>query len=137
MEQSGIIKKTDGTYAEVEIKRATACETCSASHACLSCKKKAVVRCVNRAGGEPGDSVKLETPSSNVLWYAFCVFVLPLICAFAAYVVSSRFLTMNRSLFAALAGFVAAFVIVFFTVERPARKRDAIVITEIINKAKN
>ena len=135
MEQSGIVRSVEGEYAKVQIKRATACESCSASHACLSCKKLAVVRCRNDAGAEPGDTVKLETPSSNVLLYAFCVFVFPIIVAFAAFIISSRFLDGNAPLFVAACGFAAAFAVVFFTVERRARKNGPVIVTGIEKKA--
>ena len=135
MQQSGIIRSVDGEYAKVQIKRATACETCSASHACLSCTKTAVVRCRNDAGAAPGDTVRLETPSSHVLFYAFCVFVFPLIVAFAAFAVSSRFISGDAPIFIAVGGFAAAFAVVFFTVERRARKRDPVVAVEIERRA--
>ena len=135
MEQCGIVKSIKGEYAEVEVRRTTACETCSAAHVCPSGRKDAVVRALNKAGASEGDSVKLSTPTGNVLGYAFAVFVFPIISAIAAFLIASSFTEEKYALIAAAAGFAAAFAVVFFTVERRAKKRgDVVVITEIETK---
>lgn len=128
MEQCGTVKKITGEYVEVEVKRSTACETCSAAHACPSAKRDTVVRALNDAGAEVGDRVKLVTPSVNVLWYAFAVFVFPLLLAFGAFAVTSHYVdNENYAILAAVVGFIVGFAVVFFTVERHAKKRGAIV----------
>ena len=127
MEQCGIVKKISGKYVEVEVKRSTACETCSAAHVCPSAKRDAVVRALNDAGADVGDRVRLVTPSGSVLWYAFCVFVFPLILAFAAFIITSRFAAEKYAVIAAIIGFAAAFAVVFFVVERRAKKRGDVV----------
>ena len=135
MEQCGVVKSIKGEFAEVEVKRSTACETCSAAHVCPSGRKDAVIRARNDAGAEVGDRVKLETPSGSVLWYAFVVFLFPLLLAIAAFFTASALTTETNALIAAGAGFVVAFAVVFFTVERMARKRGGTVaITQIEKK---
>ena len=135
MEQCGRIKSIKGGYAEVEVRRSTACESCSAAHVCPSGRKDAVIRARNDAGANVGDRVKLETPAGSVLGYAFAVFVFPVLLAIAAFVIASRFTTESYALIAAVGGFAAAFAIVFFTLERSAKKRGGVVvITEIEKK---
>ncbi len=135
MEQCGTVKSVKKGFAEVEVKRSTACETCSAAHVCPSGRKDAVVRARNDAGASVGDRVKLETPSGNVLKYAFIVFVFPLLLAMAAFFAVSSFADEKYALIAAGAGFAAAFAVVFFTAERSAKKRGGVVvITEIEKK---
>ena len=132
MEQCGKIRSVKGRYAEVEVMRSSACESCSSSHICLAGRKQAVIRALNSAGGAPGDRVKLETPSRNVLGYAFCVFVFPIIAAVAAYLAAVNYVEEKYALIAAVGGFALAFLIVFLTLERSARKRGGVVvITEI------
>jgi len=133
MEQCGRVKRIKDGYAEVEVKRSTACETCSASHACLAAKREAVIRARNDAGASEGDRVKLETPGGSVLLYAFCVFVFPIITAAAAFLIARSFASEKAALVSAAAGFAAAFGVVFLTVERRAKKRGGVVVvTEIL-----
>ena len=135
MQQCGVVKSIKGEFAEVEVKRSTACETCSASHVCPSGRKDAVIRARNAAGAAIGDRVKLETPSGSVLWYAFIVFLFPLLLAIAAFFTASALADEKTALIAAGAGFAVAFAVVFFTVERAAKKRGGTVtITEIEKK---
>ena len=135
MEQCGRVKKIKGRFAEVEVTRSSACESCSAAHVCPSGRKDAVVRARNDAGAAVGDRVKLETPSGSVLKYAFAVFLFPLILAAAAFFAVSSFAGETAAVVSAAGGLVLAFAVVFFTLERSARKRGSvIVITEIEKK---
>ena len=128
MEQCGKVKSVKGEYAEVEVRRSTACESCSASHVCPSGRKDAVIRARNDAGAAVGDSVKLETPSINVLLYSFAVFVFPLLVAVAAFFITSGFAADKYAIVAAVCGFAVAFLIVYLTVERSAKKRGGVVV---------
>ncbi len=135
MEQCGRVKAIKGRFAEVEVRRSTACESCSAAHVCPSGRKDAVIRARNDAGAEVGDRVKLETPSGSVLKYAFAVFLFPLLLALAAFLVVSSFSDETAAVISAVCGFALAFAVVFFTFERSARKRGgAVIITEIEKK---
>ena len=134
MEQCGAVKRIKGQYAEVEVKRSTACESCSAAHVCPSGRKDAVVRARNDAGAAVGDRVRLETPSGSVLKYAFAVFVFPLLLALAAFLAVSAFAGETAAILSALGGFALAFLIVFFTLERSAKKRGGVVVIVEIEK---
>ena len=138
MEQCGKVRSIKGGYADVEVRRSTACESCSAAHVCPSGRKDAVVRARNDAGAQIGDRVKLETPAGNVLGYAFAVFVFPVLLALAAFLITSQFTSDGYSILAAVGGFAVAFLIVFLTLERSAKKRGGVVvITEIEKKEDN
>ncbi len=134
MTQSGRVVSVDGRYATVEILRDSACAGCSSAHSCIGCKKKVRVKALNSAGADAGDVVRVETPTPTVLFYAFCVFLLPLIFAIAAYAVASLFIAEKFALLWALGGFILPFVFVFFVIERRAKKKDNLTVTYIEKK---
>lgn len=134
MTQSGRVISVEKDYAVVEIMRDSACASCSSAHSCIGCKKLVRVKARNSTGAETGNIVCVETPSKTVLFYAFCVFLLPLLSAIAAYAVSSIYVVEKFALLWALGGFAFAFAFVFFVLERRAKKRDNLIITKIERK---
>ena len=134
MTQSGKVTAVGQGYATVEILRDSACATCSSAHSCIGCKKLVRVKALNSAGAEVGDVVTVETPTRTVLFYAFCVFLLPLLAAIAAYVAAMQFTVEKYALLWALGGFAVAFAFIFLVLERRAKKRENLVITHIEEK---
>ncbi len=134
MTQSGRVISVDGRYATVEVLRDSACAGCSSAHSCIGCKKTVRVKALNSAGADTGDVVRIETPTPTVLFYAFCVFLLPLLFAIAAYAVSLNFVIEKYALLWALGGFILPFAFVFFVIERRAKKQDNLKVTYIEKK---
>lgn len=134
MTQSGRVKQILGRYAEVEIMRDSACASCSSAHSCIGCKRLVRVKALNPLGACEGDLVTLESPTRTVLFYAFCVFLLPLIGAIAAYLIAASFTVEKYALLWAMGGFVLVFAFLFTVLERRAKKRDNLVIIHIEEK---
>lgn len=134
MTQSGIVKAVEGSFAVVEILRDSACAGCSSAHSCIGCKKKVRVKALNPVSAEVGDTVRVETPTRRVMFYAFCVFLLPLIAAIAAYCIAVMFTAEKYALLWALGGFVIPFVFVFFVIEARAKKQNNLTVTYIEKK---
>ncbi|MBQ3100686.1 MAG: SoxR reducing system RseC family protein [Clostridia bacterium] len=134
MTQSGTVKSVDGNFAVVEILRDSACAGCSSAHSCIGCKKKVRVRALNSASAEAGDTVCVETPTRRVIFYAFCVFLLPLIAAVAAYCTAVTFTVEKYALLWALGGFIIPFVFVFFVIEAKAKKQNNLIIIYVEKK---
>ncbi len=78
MKQNAIvIKVLDEKWAEVEVRRSSAC-----GEACASCsggcaKRVLHVTAFNKAGAKPGDSVIIESETSRIVSLAFLVYILP------------------------------------------------------------
>lgn len=134
MTQSGRVVDVVQNYATVEIMRDSACASCSSAHSCIGCKRTVRVKALNSANAAVGDVVTVETPTQRVLFYAFCVFLLPLLAAIAAYVIAMQFTVEKFALLWAMGGFALAFAFVFLVLERRAKKRENLVITHIEEK---
>lgn len=137
MTQSGTVKSIEGDYAVIEILRDSACAGCSSAHSCIGCKKLVRVKALNSVGAEAGDLVRIETPTPRVLFYAFCVFLLPLISAVAAYCIADAFTEEKFALLWALGGFIIPFVFVFFVIEARAKKQNNLTVTNIERKGES
>ncbi len=140
MQQIGIVREIFDSYALVEVSRKSACENCHANidggcSACISfCEKAAVSKAENSIGAKTGDRVIMETASSTVLLYAAAVFLFPLILGVAGFFIGKLFQFTVAPYLGALAGFVAAFLIVFFTLNCSAEKRLDVKIVRILPK---
>ena len=137
MTQSGKVVSLEGDSAVVEILRDSACAGCSSAHSCIGCKKLVRVKALNAAGAATGDLVRVETPTPKVLFYAFCIFLLPLISAVAAYCIAVSFTEEKFALLWALGGFIIPFVFVFFVVETRAKKQNNLIVTYIEKKGES
>lgn len=91
MEQIGIVKELRGNMAVVSVNRVSAC-----GENCAQCKggctpSKAITKAENAAGAFVGDTVKVESDTGKVIFAAFMVYIVPLLCAIGAAVVVSCF----------------------------------------------
>lgn len=114
MEQRGKVVAVEKDFATVELVRESACSSCHHKDSCgagviAGCSKSesVSVKANNLCGAVVGDSVILKSDSAKTLGIAFCVFVLPLILTFFAYIVCDS-LFHNNTITA------VASVIVFF-----------------------
>lgn len=91
MTQNGKVVSADGGFAVVRVIRQSACDGCKQKNLCSGMSpgcsegKTLDVTAKNTAGAKAGDEVLLSSSSTFILETAFCIFILPLIAAFAAY----------------------------------------------------
>ena len=135
MKQSGIVLKTEGEFATVEVMQTSACVGCSQREGCISCKKKTKAIAYNPIKAETGDKVILESKSSTVLLYALLVFVLPLILCGGGYYISQLFnCAQFVSFIISACIFVLTYVIIYFIVDKRGDTQKTVEITEIVEK---
>lgn len=79
MEQVGIIRKTTGNMAEVEVTRFSGCggncKSCGGS--CSVESATLVVTIKNNIGAQVGDLVEIKAKPKKILKYTFIVFMIP------------------------------------------------------------
>ncbi|MBQ8577985.1 MAG: SoxR reducing system RseC family protein [Clostridia bacterium] len=154
MRQIGIIQSNEGTHAAVTVRRMSACEGChkanpgmntdgevtySACHECsmFPVDEELTVTARNEIGADVGDRVVLESSSERILGYAAAVFLLPILlaavlgCVFAALIP-----TVWSAYLGAAVGFVGAFLIVKFVVDRHAKEKTVYHIVRIMTTSK-
>ena len=114
MTQTGMVISEDGDNIVVRVMRKSACDGCKQKNLCggapggCSEQKPLDVTLKNTAGASVGDTVELCSDSSFILGVAFCIFVLPILSAFAAYFLCAAFTEKTTLHYAACA---AAFLI--------------------------
>ncbi|MBE6686996.1 MAG: hypothetical protein E7591_07165 [Ruminococcaceae bacterium] len=133
MKQSGIVIKTEGEFATVEVLQTSACVGCSQREGCISCKKKLKAEAYNPLNAVEGDRVILETGSQTVLLYALLVFVLPLVlCGLGYYLSFLLGATQLISFIVSTCIFGATYVIIYFIVDKRGDTKKSVVITDIL-----
>lgn len=125
----GIVVKVYGDRATVRIKRESACS--GECHSCGGCTDKSfIAEAENKAGASEGDRVKLYLPTGKVYFYAFAVYMVPVLILMLTVGICRIADTVN--LYAVLFA-IALFVIWFIWIRRYNKKEDIKnVITEII-----
>lgn len=138
MQQIGIVKELCGKLALVEVSRHSACEGCHAKadgncSACVSFgDKKTSANADNSIGAKVGDRVILETESRTVILYAASVFLFPVLLAVIGYLLGTFMSFTAAPYIGAILGFILAFVIVWATLDRRAKKRCDVRIVRIL-----
>jgi len=82
---NGIVKKTDGNFAYIEMELNSGCRTCSNRGVCMSGDKPALIKIENTYGLNTGDKVEIDLPPQAKLTAGFLLFILPLIFLVAGY----------------------------------------------------
>ena len=139
MRQIGIVKSLQGNRATISVSRKTACEGCAAKSGeggCSGCMTLAtnhelVTAADNTLGAKVGDRVIVETDSNIVIGYAAAVFLLPLLFGVAGYFAGRLISTLAAYIVSAV-GFAAAFVFLYFGLNKRAEKRCDVRIVQII-----
>lgn len=119
MRQSATVTSVSGNNAVVTAERASMCDGCHKKGCADGCAMYSIFGgdknfsaiADNTFGAPIGSKVIVETSDRSVLASAFLVFFLPLLFAFAAYLISSRFITEEQSIICALAVFAVYFLI--------------------------
>lgn len=139
MQQTGTVLKTENGIATVEVMRMSACEGCHKSaEGCAACavvggQKKHTLYAKNSINAKEGDKVELSAPTGRVLFYAFAVFVLPIISALAFYFVSAIFFEGGYPFLFAFFGVALVFAVLALLNVRAEKNVD----TEIIRIVNN
>ena len=117
MKQIGTVIETKNRIALVEVTRMSACEGCHKNaEGCAVCavvggKKAHRLYAKNEVDAKAGDRVELSASSGKMLFYAFSVFVLPVISAIAFYFLSSLVFDGAYPFLFALLGVLAVFAV--------------------------
>ena len=89
MQGKGIVINANGENATVRIRKSSAC-----GHDCGECRvcnnPEIEVEVVNSADAKAGDTVLIGADTVGVLWSAFLLYILPIIGAFAVYIISQE-----------------------------------------------
>ncbi|MBQ7172810.1 MAG: SoxR reducing system RseC family protein [Clostridia bacterium] len=138
------VLSVEGSLAEVEVVRMSACEGCHKSEegSCSVCslmgnsKKTTTVKADNRLGAAVGDIVFVESSSGRMLLYAACLFLLPLILfALGFWIASLLTDAIWVYVVAGFGGALLAFLGVGVYSNVVASKRVDVQITEVISSA--
>ncbi len=88
MTEHGIVVNTDGRFANVKVKRHSAC-----GHDCGECRLCNIpdreIKVINPVGAKAGDTVVIGASSARILHIAFIIYILPIIGAAAVGAVSA------------------------------------------------
>ncbi len=143
MTTEGKVISLDTEYATVRVARMSACDSCHKSaEGCAVCslsgaRKTVDIRVKNTLGASLGDRVSLSAPSGLVLFYAVIVFIFPILLALGLYFLALHSFGDGSPLvfLSSVFGFVIAFLSVFFTLGRGAKKRSDITMSAIVERA--
>ena len=137
MTGEGIVVSVDGEFVTAAVKQQTACEGCHGKDGCTSCNAMITVRARNDCGAGVGDKVEIIEKTGRVLFYAFAVFVLPLLAGAGAYFgVDALFDNGIASAVSAFAAIVLFYLVLRLTLDRRAEKRCDRSASKILEKAK-
>ena len=91
MTQNAIVDKLlAGGLARVKVERLSACgKSCASCGAGCADKQVLTVEAENPIGAKPGQRVVIETSTKGVLGAALLVYILPILCFLAAYILSA------------------------------------------------
>lgn len=136
MQQSGIVVSKEGDFCTVEVMRTSACVGCSKQEGCISCKKKITSRAYNPEGNaDIGDVVTLESRSSQILFFAVIVFVLPIVLALVTFFVVEKIASSSGvGLIAGACIFILSYVTIYLTLEKKPDVAKSVVIVEVRKK---
>lgn len=87
IEQKGIVIRVERDYAVVEVNRQPACAG-DCGQKCAGCSinaKKTEIRVKNLAQAQAGDTVVLQSDGKKMLFYAFLIYIVPILAAVAGY----------------------------------------------------
>jgi len=129
---NGVVVKTNGNRAIVRIRKSSAC-----GHDCGECRvcnnPEFETEVINNVGAAVGDKVLIGAPTSEVLFSAFLVYMLPVLgVLFTGILLSSFF----ENSFVIASGCVLWVLIWFFIIRRRNRGNDSKMSTilEVINE---
>ena len=142
MKQKGTVISTEGAFAMVQVRRASACDGCHRqAEGCGVCSllsagnRRHVVKVSNPVQAQAGDVVELEAAGSRILFYAFMLFVLPILLSLLAYGVSV-WLGAESAVrtICGIGAFIVAFASIAAGLNRMAAREPETAIIRVINQ---
>jgi Positive regulator of sigma E activity len=131
MKQQATVEEVKGNMAKIKVKRDSACAGCKSADLCASCVKTVTADAVNNIGAVVGDTVNVESESGTILKYAVLTFIVPIVCALAAYFITASILSSELiSNISMAAGFIIPLVTLALVVKN--KKICDITITSIV-----
>ncbi|MFA5561883.1 MAG: SoxR reducing system RseC family protein [Eubacteriales bacterium] len=142
MTQKGTVISTEGAFAVVQVRRDAACDGCHRqADGCTACsllgagQRNHVVKVANPVQAQAGDVVELEAPSARILFYAFMLFVLPVLLSLLAYGVSVWLGAESAvRILCGVGAFILAFAGIAAGLNRMAAGKPETVIVRVINQ---
>lgn len=140
MTQQGKVISAEGDFVTVSVVRTSACEGCKQKKLCSGtsgeCGGKTIeVKAKNTCRANVGQTVLLESDSKVILFLSFCIFIVPIILAFAAYFTAyALFAEKSAAYIASAVMFLlpAIFIAVYF--DRRIKKHPYVEAVKIIDK---
>lgn len=123
-QQAVVTELYDDGYALVAVQRGTACGgACESCGGTCSYRSTLSVKAVNSVSAAVGDSVTIESRSSQVIGKAALVYLVPLIAFFAGYFLASAFSVPEAAeIIVSIAAFFAGTALVVFLNRRRRSK---------------
>ena len=136
MQETGRVIEIAGKMAKVEVAQKEICHKCPSESFCkLATGDFRAIEAVNEIGAKPGDNVKIEIGSGNILMSAFFVYIFPIIALLVAGGLT-QWISSNQNI-AIIIGIIAmafSFLIVRFFDKKMNKSRKLIpIIKEIVS----
>ena len=133
MAEFGLVKKTDGDYAVLELTRSEACKHCNACLPTLT-GKAMTLRAQNACKAKAGDYVSVEVQQDGFLSAVFYLYVIPAL-VFIALIVFLSFLKLNEWMVLGLSlmGLVIVYLLLHHFIPHLNLKRYIPVATAILD----
>ncbi|MDL2287791.1 SoxR reducing system RseC family protein [Oscillospiraceae bacterium OttesenSCG-928-F05] len=129
-----IVRVAEDGMCDVAVRRESACgKNCAQCGGCAAPDITVTVRAENRAGGETGDRVILETESRSLLGAAAAVYLLPVVLGVALLVAGAQTSVLLGAILGACG--LASGLAVAAGLGKTLRGRMAFVVTRIIETA--
>lgn len=110
-EDIGTVVSVRGTQIKVELVRGSGCKSCSMRGMCFGRNTPAVFDVESDLELHPGDKVQLDIAPSTRVLSSLMVFGLPMLCLFAGYMISSKWLVELPSIGIAFGATALSFII--------------------------
>lgn len=141
MTQQGKVISTDGVFATVSVIRTSACEGCKQKKLCVGisddrCDAKSIeVKVKNTCRAVAGQTVVLQSDSKVILFLSFCIFIVPIILAFAGYFVADTYFGQKNAVYIVSAGmFVLPTVFIALYFDRKIKRHPYVEAVKIIDE---
>lgn len=135
MQENGRVTGISGNMAEVEVAHKEACHSCPSESFCsLATGGSRKIDAVNEAGAKPGDEVRIEISSKNILTGAFFVYMFPVLALLAAAGLTQLAGgSQNKAIIAGLAALAASVLVIRSADRKMGRSRKLVpVIKEVL-----
>lgn len=141
MTQQGKVICQNGDYVTVSVIRTSACEGCKQKKLCIGssnagCEAKTIeVKAKNSCSAKAGQTVVLQSDSKVILFLSFCIFIVPLILAFAGYFAALSYIAVKSAAYitAAVSFFVPALALGLYF-DRKIKKQPYVEAVKILDE---